>query len=162
MTDKDFNDYHSRYHTYVHRIVKQNFPRLSFHDQEDLEQDVWLRVFRYDGLINKPEYFGSWVYQVVNNVGLDFLRRSHRKRYYTNEEITDDNTPRTPSHNTLNIEVTHLLQRLNKTRRTVLQLRFLEGMSVRETACETGMSESNVRVVTHKAVRDARKRLAVR
>jgi RNA polymerase sigma factor (sigma-70 family) len=48
-----------------------------------------------------------------------------------------------------------LLSRLPERYRQVLELRFLQGLSVREVAAELGASEGNVRVLQHRAIRQA-------
>lgn len=48
-----------------------------------------------------------------------------------------------------------LLAGLPEMQRRVLELRFLRGLSVRETAAELGISVGNARVVQHRALRHA-------
>ncbi|HLZ07026.1 MAG TPA: sigma-70 family RNA polymerase sigma factor, partial [Chloroflexota bacterium] len=54
-----------------------------------------------------------------------------------------------------NRRVEHLLAELNSVQRRVLELRFLEGRSLLETATELGLTETNVKVIQHRALRRA-------
>jgi len=48
-----------------------------------------------------------------------------------------------------------VLDTLKDRERRVVELRFLEGYSIKETAAETGLSDANVRVIQHRALAKA-------
>lgn len=157
MTNNDFDGYYSRYHTYVRSSLRKRFRRLQHADLEDLEQTIWLRVFRYNGLINKPEMFVSWIHRVVTNVTLDHLRSRRRRHQDDAVEFTDHNTPTINPIGTANLELTQALQRLNPKYRTIVEFRVLGGYSTSDTATYMDLDRNIVRVRHHRAMTMLRK-----
>ena len=96
----------------------------------------------------------SWLYRVAQTTLAD-----HWREYYAegagelDEDVTRPPTPRE------NPEAVHrvdtLLATLPESYRRVLELRFLRGYSVRETAQELSLSEANVKVLQFRALNRA-------
>jgi RNA polymerase sigma-70 factor (ECF subfamily) len=160
MTNNDFDGYYRRYRKYVHTILfnPRRFVTLSYEDREDLEQSVWLRVLRYDGVIYKPDYFQSWLFRLTYNVALDFLRTTRRKHLNDSHELTHQNEPTVEPIGTTNLELNHILQRLNRRKRMIVELRFLDGMTITETARLVNVSTNIVRVTQHRTFSEIRAR----
>ena len=87
----------------------------------------------------------------------------------THEDVAElsDDTSSAPAQSNENPQalwhVERILQTLPVTYRRVLELRFLRGYSIRETALELGLSQANVRVMQFRALnRAGRNRAASR
>ncbi|KKL09195.1 hypothetical protein LCGC14_2568300, partial [marine sediment metagenome] len=67
------------YSDYVRRILC-SITQLAPVDIDDLQQEVFLRVFtKLSGFHRKSE-LSTWVYSIARNVGFDYLRRLQQKR----------------------------------------------------------------------------------
>ena len=46
---------------------------------EDVQQEVWVTVFRKIAMLANPSRFRTWLYQVTRHRAIDFLRRETRQ-----------------------------------------------------------------------------------
>jgi RNA polymerase sigma-70 factor, ECF subfamily len=56
-------------------------------DAEDVQQDVWLTVFRNLSGLSNPAAFRTWLYRTTRHRAIDYLRRRKRE-----QELVDDVT----------------------------------------------------------------------
>src|SRR5438093_10626072 len=143
------------YQTHVTAIYQYIYSRVGNRpDAEDLTAQVFMKAIsgmRND--VSVPE-LRSWLYRVAQTTLAD-----HWREYYAegagelDEDVTRPPTPRE------NPEAVHrvdtLLATLPESYRRVLELRFLRGYSVRETAQELSLSEANVKVLQFRALNRA-------
>jgi DNA-directed RNA polymerase specialized sigma24 family protein len=54
-------------------------------DAEDVQQEVWLSVYRHLGLLADPGAFRTWLFRTTRHRAIDFLRKRKRER-----ELIDD------------------------------------------------------------------------
>jgi RNA polymerase sigma-70 factor (ECF subfamily) len=143
------------YQTHVTAIYQYIYSRVGNRpDAEDLTAQVFMKAIsgmRTD--VSVPE-LRSWLYRVAQTTLAD-----HWREYYAEDasELADDVT-RTPAsrENPEAVQrVDALLATLPESYRRVLELRFLRGYSVRETAQELSLSETNVKVLQFRALNRA-------
>ncbi len=67
------------YSDYVRGILC-SITRLGPTELDDLQQEVFLRVFTKLSGFRKTSELSSWVYSIARNVGFDYLRRLQQKR----------------------------------------------------------------------------------
>lgn len=121
---------------------------------EDLTQDVFLEMTKS---IHKFKYKGSfknWLYTIAKRKVTAWVREKY-------------NLPQLPLFDTVQaaedwidpaeqekkkIQAEKLLSLLEKTEEQVIRLRYLKTLSVRETASELSITETNVKVITHRAL----------
>src|SRR5437667_12815656 len=139
------------YQTHVTAIYQYIYSRVGNRpDAEDLTAQVFMKAIsgmRSD--VSVPE-LRSWRYRVAQTTLAD-----HWREYYAEDtgELDDDVTrPPAPRENPEAIQrVDALLATLPESYRRVLELRFLRGYSVRETAQALDLSETNVKVLQFRA-----------
>lgn len=151
----------------VIRIVRSHLPRRVA--DEDLAQDVFLKMFtrlaQYQG--NVP--FTHWVSRIAVTTCIDQLRAQKRRPEFRwadlseNEaEVLDnvlsDTTAETPSDSMAARElVGRLLDQLAPADRTVIQMLDLEQKSVAEISALTGWGQSMIKVRAFRARRKLQK-----
>ncbi|MDP1578691.1 MAG: RNA polymerase sigma factor [Candidatus Didemnitutus sp.] len=151
----------------VIRIVRSRLPRRAA--EEDLAQDIFLKMFsrlaQYQGHVP----FTHWVSRIAVTTCIDQLRAQKRRPEYRwadlseNEaEVLDhvltDTTAEAPSDTVAARElVLKLLAGLGAADRTVIQMLDLEQKSVAEIAALTGWSQSMIKVRAFRARRKLQK-----
>jgi RNA polymerase sigma-70 factor, ECF subfamily len=143
------------YQTHVTAIYQYIYGRVGNRpDAEDLTAQVFVKAIngmRSD--VSVPE-LRSWLYRVAQTTLAD-----HWREYYAEGtgELDDDATqPPAPRENPEAVQrVDSLLATLPESYRRVLELRFLRGYSVRETAQELNLTETNVKVLQFRALNRA-------
>jgi RNA polymerase sigma-70 factor, ECF subfamily len=143
------------YQTHVTAIYQYIYSRVGNRpDAEDLTAQVFMKAIngmRSD--VSVPE-LRSWLYRVAQTTLAD-----HWREYYAEgtSELDEDVTrpPATRENPEAVQRVDSLLATLPESYRRVLELRFLRGYSVRETAQELSLSETNVKVLQFRALNRA-------
>ena len=126
---------------YVRRLVSRD------EDGWDIVQDVWIKAFRGIGSIRETKRFRIWLYSIAHKTVM-----SHHRAAYRSHTVFDD-TPvpkdaadidATPQPE--DAERVHLaLDQLDPPFREVLTLRFLEDLSVEETAEVIGVPGGTIK-----------------
>jgi RNA polymerase sigma-70 factor (ECF subfamily) len=128
---------------------------------EDLTSNVFEKAWR-----TRMNFTGgsakAWLYRIARTTLIDYWRK--------NKEISDDDaisrtvsdTPELAVALDQSMEVAKLqkaLTKLPKEMSQVVNLRFIEGQSVRLTATRLNISEANVRVIQYRALKRLRNHL---
>jgi len=141
---------------------------------EDILQEVYLRVFRQIGQFEDrgPNSFLNWIYTILDHTLVDARRAARRQVRDVEREVaagaaadsssywslldqlqTDSGTPsRVVRRDEALGALLTCLARLSADQEQVLRLRFLEGLSVGETAGRLGKSEDAVVALTRRAL----------
>ena len=137
-------------------------------DAEDVMQDALMKTYRHVTRIRKPDAFRTWLYQTVRNACLMKRRRrvdEPSRIVSLDQGIAGDGSDARP------IEVEDqarpadqrlidawvggrlgaALAALPGPYRIIVVLREIEGLSTREVAAVTGISEANVKARLHRA-----------
>jgi RNA polymerase sigma-70 factor (ECF subfamily) len=132
-------------------------------DAEDVCQEAYLRVFRALGTFRGDARFETWLYRIVTNAALSFLRRKGRFGDLHPEVEVE---PATPSSELLLADRTvdrdaleAALLELPVAMRAVVVLKDVYGLSHQEIAEELGASEGAVKVRLHRARKRLKDRL---
>jgi RNA polymerase sigma-70 factor, ECF subfamily len=128
-------------------------------DAEDVQQDVWLSVYRRIGELADAGSFRTWLFRVTRHRAIDLLRKRKRERDLLEsaaEEITemveaDDGETTSIDDATLQ----RALAGMPPPQREVLLLRYRDDLSYAEIAVVVGCPIGTVRTRLH----HARKRL---
>lgn len=147
-----------RYLEPVHRFLYSRVGNRE--DAEDLTSEVFLKAARLlEG--NRPEAsIGKWLFTVARTVLADHWRRYYR----TGATFQLDDTSimeapgrieRLDTSERAEALVADVLAKLPDRYRQVLEFRFLQGMSIAETAEALSMSPDNVKVTQHRALAKA-------
>jgi RNA polymerase sigma-70 factor, ECF subfamily len=126
---------------------------------EDILQETFLKAWRYLPRFNPDQYhFGAWLYTISRNLVNDYYRHMYRHPRTENiDDYIDLSSPPTIAETAdLNLamdKVNLVLPQLNDSYRQVLELRFIQEMSIEETAQIMGKTSLSVRVTQHRAIK---------
>ena len=112
------------------------------HDSDiaDAMQETALACFEHLPSLRKPEYFKTWLLRILINKCNDILRAEKRS-------VPMETLPEEGCHDQAhaNMEFGMLMDALNEPYRTVLVLRYGEGLSVRQIGDILGITDSAVK-----------------
>jgi len=150
-------------YTHVMRIVRSHLPRAV--DEQDISQDVFMKVFSRLETWRGDQPFPHWVARITVNACYDRLRRQKTRPEVRFADLSEDeaafleNTftgsePAEAPRDTDGSEVVEkLLATLNATEQTVLRLLDMEQKSVQEICALTGWGASKIKVTAMRARR---------
>lgn len=122
-------------------------------DAEDLASEVFLKASRQLDLAREDAGIAQWLFTVARTVLADHWRRYYRTAPTVplEEELIPEAEQKS-ARQAGEQRVADVLAVLPERSRTVLELRFLRGYSVAETAQELGLTPDNVKVIQHRAL----------
>jgi RNA polymerase sigma-70 factor (ECF subfamily) len=126
-------------------------------DADDVQQEVWLSVFRHVHELANPSAFRTWLFRLTRHRAIDWLRKRKREREL--EEIaTAEITEVVEDDAALNEELDDatlqkVLAGLPPPQREVLLLRYRDDLSYTEIAMVVGCPIGTVRTRLHHAKR---------
>lgn len=133
----------------VLRIIQKMI--YSYHDAQDVNNEVWLKVAQNLHKYDHAFPFHSWLYRLVSNTCIDFLRK---KREITMEDdqlhhqIDKTALTNNPEDEFIQKEFVsqlhNLLHHLDETDRLIVTLRFTDQLSYDEIGEMVGMSKNTV------------------
>lgn len=146
-------DWEAVYRDHVGSLYRFVYGRTGNHaDAEDITSTVFMRALpRLRDGVSDAELRG-YLRATARTVIADVWRDRHGT---VTQEIDEESTPNREPVEAGRADVESLLQRLPGNYRTVLELRFLRGYSVKETAAAMGISVSNAKVLQLRALRRA-------
>lgn len=153
-------DVDALYRRYVRSLYAFIYSRVGNREAaEDITGDVFVKALSYLDPSREEHSIVAWLYRVAHNAINDYWRIGHGARVIALDEARAARMPN-PVSDTIRPEQTAarahaLLARLPENYRTVLSHRLLEGMTVAETARQMGISEANVKVLQHRALKRA-------
>jgi RNA polymerase sigma-70 factor (ECF subfamily) len=129
-------------------------------DAEDVMQDALIRTYQHVGTIKDPSAFRTWLFRTVRNACL-MKRRRRVQEPARMESVEPDTASDVASHDRgpddlainawLGRTLREALAKLPPAYRMVVLLREMEGLSTREVAEVTGLTEDNVKTRLHRA-----------
>lgn len=162
--DELYENYHKDLFQYIIYMVKDR--TLA----EDLVQDVYIKVFKSYDTFDGRSSEKTWLFAIARHVTIDHFRKQKRKRKRImdffdwgekGEEIKDQN--RLPEEVAiLNEEMQAVYRSLDNCtvdQRSVIILRFIQGMSIQETAEVLEWSESKVKTTQHRGMKVLKQKL---
>lgn len=130
---------------------------------KDVVQEAFVRVFRNIRRFDASRNFYTWLYQIVVNLSIDFLRKRSSSKAASLEDLGDlamlrgrgDQRPRGPAGSLSRKEVADRVRRvlslLPLKYKVVLMLRDIEGFSSEEIAHVVQAKNSTIRWRIHQA-----------
>jgi RNA polymerase sigma-70 factor (ECF subfamily) len=160
--DRDaFGMLYDRYAEGIYRFIYLN--TSDEFEAEDLTSDVFLRAWQsFPKYKDKGHPFSAFLFRIARNAIIDH-HRSSRKIKQKEEPLPDQiaSQANDPDFSTEkaqeNLRLTASINHLRENYRTVLILRFINGLSPKEVAVVMGRSEGAVRVLQHRALKAIRR-----
>lgn len=155
------------YDAHVVAIYRYIYARVGNRpDAEDLTAQVFMRAVEQLDVTRDPPQITSWLYRVSQNAVADHWRAFYRLPLVTEDRLAPGWEPvagqagagepvaaRAQDRSAARVEA--VLRRLPEHYRRVLELRFLQRLSVAETARAMGVSHGNAKVLQYRALRRA-------
>jgi RNA polymerase sigma-70 factor, ECF subfamily len=126
---------------------------------EDVTSETFLRAFRkIESLSYQGRDVGAWFVTIARNIVLDHVKSSRfRLEVATADPDEGNDTEAGPESQVLtqftHTELLRCVRALGTDQRECIVLRFLQGLSVAETAAIMGRNEGAVKALQHRAVR---------
>ncbi|MEZ6194161.1 MAG: RNA polymerase sigma factor [Planctomycetota bacterium] len=127
---------------------------------QDVTQETFLRAFRFLEHYRKTFRFSTWLFRIGVNLGISKLRRARLESDVFSAEglrhhgILGPGGGLTPVDRALMEErareVVRAVGELSERYRTVLMMRYGEGMSCRDIGQELGISANSVSIILHR------------
>lgn len=142
-------------------------------DADDVAQEVFIEVFQSIASFNFKSSLNTWVYRIAVNKSLDFIRKSKRKKRWSeltrisiNEKETDDNWFVDNQSPEAQLEQKERIASLNKAveklpanQKAAFTLHKYEELSYKEISEILETSLSSVESLMHRAKKNLRKHL---
>lgn len=167
--DSVFDELYSKYH---HDVFQFIFYMVKNREQaEDLVQEVYIRVLKsYDRFEGKSSE-KTWLFSIARNVAIDYFRKQKGWRQkiaekfdWTTGQIKDD-SPIPEEIALQNEEISLIYQCLDHCtvdQRMVIILRYIQELTIIETAEALGWTESKVKTTQHRALKVLKKEMEER
>ena len=137
--------------------------RVEYGMVEDVLQDTLMTVHRvrHTHLPGRP--VGPWIYAVCNNRIADFYRKKRKiQRIESDTELEGVNPMQSPRRPATMGSALELLRDLPTRQRRVIGLLKVYGLTVKEVAAHTGMSESSVKTTAFRGYETIRRLLGLK
>ncbi|WP_199441626.1 sigma-70 family RNA polymerase sigma factor [Umezawaea beigongshangensis] len=152
-----FGELYDRYVDVVFRFVLFRVNDRSL--AEDVTSETFLRALRGIGSISyQGRDVGAWFVTIARNIVFDHVKSSRYRLEVTTPELADnrevtDGPEQEVMTEATNAELMRCIQQLGDDQRECIVFRFLQGLSVAETAALMGRNEGAVKALQHRAVR---------
>ncbi|SHJ88026.1 RNA polymerase sigma factor [Tepidibacter formicigenes] len=128
-------------------------------DAMDVSQEAFIKVYKYIKNFNQKSSFSTWLYRIVMNTCLDFIKKNEKNKVYSineainnrEKEIKDDyNNPEYVLDRKIQSEEIHkAIEQLSPVLKTAITLRDIQGFSYDEIAnitnCSLGTVKSRIK-----------------
>ncbi|WP_345239091.1 RNA polymerase sigma factor SigX [Pontibacillus salipaludis] len=160
--DSVFQDLYEKYHKDVFQFI---FYMVKNREQaEDLVQEVYIKVMNSYDRFKGDSSEKTWMFSIARHVTIDFFRKQKRKRNRIMEffdwgeqgHLIQDDQPIPEEIALQNEEIQkmyHCLERCTTDQKTVIILRYIQSMSIQETAEILGMTVSKVKTTQHRGMK---------
>jgi RNA polymerase sigma-70 factor (ECF subfamily) len=150
-----YEKYHQDLFQFLFYMVKNR------EEAEDLVQEVYIRVLRSYEKFEGKSSEKTWMFSIAKNVAIDQFRKQKgwKERLYEkfdwDRQQVKDNAPLPQEITMQNEDIRTLYQCLDQcttNQRLVIVMRYLNGLSIAETAESLGWTESKVKTTQHRAM----------
>jgi RNA polymerase sigma-70 factor (ECF subfamily) len=156
----DTNAFGALYDRYVDSVFRYVLFRVGDRTlAEDVTSETFLRAFRRIASISyQGRDVGAWFVTIARNLVLDHVKSSRFRLEVATADPDDGPSAESgPEHEVLtqltHVELLRCVRLLGDDQRECIVLRFLQGMSVSETANIMGRNEGAIKALQHRAVR---------
>ena len=118
-------------------------------EPEDLSSEVWIKIATsIKSFQGDSKAFQGWIYTIARNAATDLARKKARSG--TNVELNETDWI---GENSTMVEVMDLVKRLPKEYAEIIMLRVVGDLDASEVAEIVGKTQGNVRVLTHRGLK---------
>ncbi|WJY28620.1 sigma-70 family RNA polymerase sigma factor [Sporosarcina trichiuri] len=162
--------FHHLYETY-HRDVFNFLTYLTKDRQlaEDLSHEVYVKAIRAYSSFERRSSEKTWLFSIAKNVAVDHFRKTtvrkrHADRFFDWDTMEIESDKKTPEQWAVESEeirtVLRLLDDCTTDQRLVLIMRYMNDLTIAETAASLEWSEGKVKTTQHRALKRLRNQMA--
>lgn len=166
------NEFERLYETYHHSLFQFLFYMVRNRQiAEELVQEVYIKVLNSYSSFKGDSSEKTWLYSIARHVGVDWIRGQNRKKrkflglFELSEkeyQFRDENP--LPDEIVMEKEemkeVYQMLGKCSLDQQQVIILRYIESLSISETATILGWTESKVKTTQHRAIKSLKELLS--
>ncbi len=135
----------------------------NYEDAKDVAQEVFLKLYRKIQTFSHSSKLSTWLYRIVVNASIDFLRR-RRKTVSLQEAITKDTTEHGAilgeiDKKDMHCRIVNSIERLSAKQKKVIILKHFEGLKISQISKIMGCSQSSIKTHLVRAVENIRKKV---
>ncbi|BAM47350.1 RNA polymerase sigma factor SigX [Amphibacillus xylanus] len=156
--DHLYDHYHNDLYQYVFYMVKNQ------HVAEDIVQEVYIKVLKSYHNFRGESSEKTWLFSIARHTTMDYFRKQQRQKsklatFFNKEQdltLIKDKDPLPEEVAQLNDELKRIYQLLDHCtldQKNVLILRYIQSLSIHETAQILEWSESKVKTTQHRAIK---------
>lgn len=154
-----FGQLYDRYVDVVHRYVAYRVGNAAL--AEDLTSETFLRALRrISSFTWQGRDFGAWLVTIARNLIADHFKSGRYRLEITTEDILESGPAQTTDgpeslvlDSLTNATLLSAVKKLNPEQQECIVLRFLQGLSVNETALAMGKNDGAIKALQYRAVR---------
>jgi RNA polymerase sigma-70 factor (ECF subfamily) len=154
-----FGQLYDRYVDVVHRYIAYRVANHAL--AEDLTSETFLKALRRISTYTwQGRDFGAWLVTIARNLIADHFKSSRYKLELSTADLVEsgaDRTSESPENEVLagitNAALLEAVKQLGAEQQECIVLRFLQGMSVSETATVLGKNDNAVKALQYRAVK---------
>ncbi|RLP99334.1 RNA polymerase sigma factor SigX [Geobacillus stearothermophilus] len=149
-----YEQYHDDLFNFLYYMVRNR------EHAEDLVQEVYVKVLRSYKRFKGQCSEKTWLLSIARHVAIDFFRKQKRRQWvkaseWSEEQLgADEPMPEEIAIQNEEIQLMYCcLARCTVDQQLVLVLRFIQSLSIAETAAALGWTESKVKTTQHRALK---------
>jgi|SRR5690625_527662 len=152
-----YDQYHQDLYRFIFYMVKDQ------HLTEDLVQDVYIKVIQSYETFQGKSSQKTWLFSIARHVTIDYFRKQGRRKKVVQSSVSiDESSDMIHDNQPLPDEILeakeevkelyHLLDFCTEDQKMVLILRYIQQLSIKETADILNWSESKVKTTQHRGI----------
>ncbi|HEX2902985.1 MAG TPA: sigma-70 family RNA polymerase sigma factor [Jatrophihabitans sp.] len=160
VQDGDAQAFGQLYDRYVNQVFRFIYYRVNDRQlAEDFTSETFLRALRRITTINyQGRDIGAWFMTIARNIVFDHTKSARfRLEINTSDSIEPDEHGDSPEAAVLahltNTRLMEAVNQLNDEQKECIVLRFLQGLSVAETAAVMGKNDGAIKALQHRAIK---------
>ncbi|RSD25495.1 RNA polymerase sigma factor [Mesobacillus subterraneus] len=157
----DINDIYEKYYRDVYHFAL--YFTNNKQEAEDITQETFVKIIKSIGNLKSTDKLKTWILSITKNTAMDLHRKKKFIRLFPDWGWEKEKDSFTPEDRLIQkgewTELQSALLSLKQQYRTVVILRGLKELSIKETAEVLGCSETKVRVDYHRALQLLKKQV---
>lgn len=140
------------YDRYASRVYSKAITMLHKESEaEDATQEIFTKIFLNLGKFEGQSKFSTWLYSITYNLCIDKIRKEKKGRelFTTELENPPDTAEEVPDEALMNMQINELrqvLSQLSEAERTLLLMKYKDGVKIKAIAELLGKNESAVKM----------------
>lgn len=145
LIQKNLTDNYQKYYRLAYSYVHNET------DAMDIVQEGAYKAILKSSLLENPEYLSTWIYRIMVNEALSFIRK-HKNTY---EELNEMHHPSSMDQYE-DIDLKRAIDQLGEPDETIIRLRFYEDMKLEQIADILGENLSSVKSRLYRSLKRLR------